>query len=137
LPRDDAIPDSHRDLLDQLTAVLATIDRATGLPQLTATSFFSDPGDGRLKISVNNSRYKTQNLRVNPAATLFIIDPANRLRTLEVRARADIRPDADFSFAARAGAKHGMDFHDLDGPGETRSVVTLDPVRVVAIDLSS
>jgi hypothetical protein len=78
-----------------------------------------------------------RNLRANPVATLFIIDPANRLRTLEIRAGVDIRPDPDFSFAARAGKKYGMDFHDLDGPGETRSVVTLDPVHVVAVDLSN
>jgi hypothetical protein len=65
------------------------------------------------------------------------MDPVNRLRTLEIRAHTEIRADHEFAFAARAGKKHGMDFHDLDGPGETRSVVTLFPVRVVATDLGS
>ncbi|HEV7978455.1 MAG TPA: hypothetical protein VGP60_27325 [Amycolatopsis sp.] len=60
LSRDGTIPVSHRDLLDQQTGVLATIDRVSGLPQLTATAFFSDPEDGALKISINDSRHKME-----------------------------------------------------------------------------
>jgi hypothetical protein len=35
------------------------------------------------------------------------------------------------------GNKYGSDMRHFDGPGESRVVVTLKPVRVVAVDLRS
>lgn len=125
------VPDSHRDLLDTATAILAT-NGADGRPQVTAVSFLFDPADERVKISLNDTRQKTKNLRRDPNATLFIVDPANPYRTLEIRGQAELRPDADFSFVAVAGAKYGQDFRVHDQPGQTRSIVTLHPSRIVA-----
>jgi hypothetical protein len=40
-------------------------------------------------------------------------------------------PDADYAFAKKLGAKYGgVDFWSTDRPGETRVVVTLQPVKV-------
>lgn len=128
-------PESHRDLLDTNVAVLATIS-PDGLPQVTATWFFFD-GDGKLKLSLNTTRQKVKNLQERPECTLFILDCANVLRTLEVRARAVLTPDPDYTFASKVARKYGMeDFRVMDKPGEERVVVTLEPVKVNAIDLS-
>lgn len=124
-----SVPDAFRDLLAVDTAVLAT-NGPDGLPQVTAVAFLHDQADDLVKISLNDTRQKTKNLRRDPHATLFVFDPANEHRTLEIRARAELRPDPDFAFAKRAGAKYGQDFHVHDQPGETRSIVVLHPVKV-------
>ncbi len=125
------VPDSHRDLLDAGTGILAT-NGADGKPQVTAVSFLYDPSDDRVKISLNDTRQKIKNLRRDPSVTFFILDPANPLRTLEIRGTATIEPDEDFSFVAKAGAKYGQDFRVHDLPSQTRSTVTIEPTRVVA-----
>ena len=129
------VPDSHRDLLDTETAILATNGRDR-LPQVTAVAFWHDTSDDLIKISLNDTRQKTKNLRADPNATVFILDPANSHRTLEIRGQAELVPDPDFAFARTAGAKYGQDFHQHDLPGETRSIVILHPNRVNAINLS-
>jgi PPOX class probable F420-dependent enzyme len=128
------VPDEFRDLLDAPVATLATIG-PDGRPQLTAVAFLHDKDEDVVKVSLNDTRQKTRNLRRDPRVTLFILDPATPYRTLEIRADAEVTPDTDFSFAAVAGAKYGTDFHERDLPGETRSVVTLRPVKVNGADL--
>jgi len=130
------IPASHRDLLETQTAILAT-HGADGLPQVTAVAFYHDKADDLVKISLNDTRQKTKNLRRDPRATLFILDPDNRLRTLEIRAEAELIADPDLEFCRTAGAKYGADFHRHDRPGETRSQVVLHPIKVNAADLSA
>lgn len=125
------IPQSHRDLLLAHTAILATNGR-DGLPQVTAVAFHHDAARDLVQISLNDTRQKTKNLRRDPRATLFILDPDNPYRTLEIRATVELEPDPDFAFAALAGARYGQDFHRHDLPGETRSIVTLHPVRINA-----
>ena len=122
------IPESHADLLQADTAILATIG-ADGYPQVTALWFVRDE-DGLVKLSLNTSRQKVKNLREHPACTLFIVDPANPYRTLEVRAQAEISPDDDYAFADKLGRKYGADLRTMDQPGERRVVVTLRPVKV-------
>lgn len=130
-----AVPESHRDLTRAMTATLSTI-APDGAIQVTAVAFHVDEATGHFQISLNDRRQKARNLRRNPVATLFVMDPDNKYRTLEVRADVEIEPDPDFAFAALAGARYGHDFHDLDGPGDTRSVVTFHPRRIVATDLT-
>jgi PPOX class probable F420-dependent enzyme len=129
------VPESHRHLLETDTAILAT-NGPDGLPQVTAVAFFHDNADDLVKISLNDTRQKTRNLRRDPRATLFILDPANRLRTLEIRAEAEVIPDPDLEFCRTAGAKYNADFHRHDRPGETRSQVVLHPIKVNVADLS-
>lgn len=122
------IPESHQDLLKADVAVLATVGR-DGYPQVTALWFLFD--DGTIKLSLNTTRQKTKNLQAHPECTLFILDPANPYRTLEVRARAEIAPDPDYAFATKLGAKYGgADLRTNDRPGETRVVVSLQQVKV-------
>ena len=122
-------PESHRDLLNADVAILATLGH-DGYPQVTALWFLFDD-DGTLKLSLNTSRQKVKNLQAHPECTLFILDPANPYRTLEVRARAEITPDSDYTLAKKLGAKYGgADLSANDRPGETRVVVSLQPVKV-------
>lgn len=124
-----AFPESHQDLLKADVAMLATIGH-DGFPQVTALWFLFDE-DGTLKLSLNTTRQKVKNLQANPACTFFILDPANPYRTLEVRAHAEITPDAEYAFARKLGAKYGgADLSANDRPGETRVVVSLQPVKV-------
>ena len=125
------VPESHRDLLDAEVATLSTIG-SDGYPQVSAVWFLLDD-DGKLKLSLNTARQKTRNLRQRPQCTLFILDPENAYRYLEIRGRALIEPDDDFAFAGEVGGKYGTDLRTRDQPGETRVAVTLEPVRVRAV----
>ncbi|HEX2784729.1 MAG TPA: PPOX class F420-dependent oxidoreductase [Ilumatobacteraceae bacterium] len=128
------VPDSHRDLLDAPVATLATVG-ADGRPQLSAVWFLAD-GDS-VRVSLNTSRQKTKNLTKNCAATLFILDTANPARYLEFRGDAVVTPDDDYEFADKVGAKYGgVDLRNMDQPGQSRVVVTIEPVRVNAVDMS-
>jgi PPOX class probable F420-dependent enzyme len=127
-----SVPDSHQDLLQAPVATLATIG-PDGRPQLSEVWFVAE--GGTIKISLNSSRQKTKNLTANPAATVFILDLAAPARYLEVRGDARIEPDDDYSFAAKVNAKYDTDVRLHDKPGETRVVVTIEPVRVNAVDM--
>ena len=128
-------PPSHVDLLEaKAFAVLITL-APSGHPQATAVAFLLDD-DGAVKISLNTTRKKVRNLRRDARCTLFLLDAANPLRYLEIRARAEIAPDPGKAFAAKAGAKYDSDFSAHDRPGEERVVVTLRPDTVNAVDLS-
>jgi PPOX class probable F420-dependent enzyme len=127
------LPESHRDLLDAQFATLATIDDA-GLPQLTVVWFLYE--DGELRISLNTARRKTGNLQRRAECSVLILDLANPYRYLEVRGRARFEPDIDYAFADRLGQKYGADLRAIDGPGEERVVVTVEPAKVHAVDMS-
>lgn len=120
-------PESHHDLLQIDVGVLATggID---DFPQVSALWFVFD-GE-RVKLSLNTSRQKTKNLRRHPECTLFLMDPANPYRTLEIRARAEIIPDSDNAVIALFQQKYGADVRDNDRPEEERVAFTLDPVKI-------
>jgi PPOX class probable F420-dependent enzyme len=127
------IPDSHAALVQPGLGALATLN-ADGFPQVTAVSCFVDD-DGGLKISINSSRHKLKNLQARPECTLFLTDPQNPYRTLEVRARATVVPDPDRAVTYRllkAVGAEGMDLDALDGPGVTRYIAELDPIKVNA-----
>ncbi len=130
-----AIPESHRDLLSSDVAMLATVGPG-GYPQVTALWFLYDE-DGLLRLSLNTTRQKVKNLRKHPECTLFILDRANPARELEIRARAVIQPDPDYTFANKLGRKYGLeDLHRIDRPGDQRVVITLEPVKINATDMS-
>ncbi len=127
-------PDSHSDLLAGQFASLATIDD-NGFPQVTEVWFLLE--DGEVKLSLNTARKKTRNLAARPQCSLFLLDLTNPYRYLEVRGTARIEPDDDYAFAERVGAKYGgADLRVHDQPGETRVVVTIEPVKVHPIDMS-
>ncbi len=126
------LPASHLDLLRQpLTGTLSTIS-PDGKPQVTALWYLLD--DDVLRISVNSSRHKLKNVRARPVGTFFLIDPADPMRTIEVRADIELSDDPDYQFADRVVAHYEAPFslRDIDQPGDTRLVMTLHPTRVNA-----
>jgi PPOX class probable F420-dependent enzyme len=130
------LPESHRDLLSSRFATLATVG-PDGRPQVSEVWFLAEDDD--LRVSLNVTRQKVKNLVANPVISLFLLDLANPLRYLEVRGDAEVTPDDDYSFADRLAAKYGegVDLREMDGPGQTRVVITVKPVRIVAVDLSA
>jgi PPOX class probable F420-dependent enzyme len=127
------IPESHRYLLESEFATLGTMG-TDGLPQLTVVWFLYDSGE--IKISLNTSRAKTRNLLARPACSVLILDLQNPYRYLEIRGRARVEDDADYAFADRVGQKYDSDLRRHDRPGETRVIVTVEPEKVHAIDMS-
>jgi hypothetical protein len=71
----------------------------------------------------------------NPAATLFLLDPASSYRYLEIRGDADITADDDYAFADALGAKYSTDLRVHDQPGQSRVKVTIRPARVNAVSM--
>ena len=128
------IPDTHRDLLSTDIGILATVTK-NGYPQVTALWFLFDE-DGMVKLYLNTTRQKLKNLRNHQECAFFLIDRANPLRTLEIRARAELQPDPDYSFASTFDKKYNSDTRKMDPPGQSRVIVTLHPVKVNPIDLS-
>ncbi|MFZ0975517.1 MAG: PPOX class F420-dependent oxidoreductase [Solirubrobacteraceae bacterium] len=126
-------PPSHRDLLDAQVATLATIG-GDGFPQLTEVWFIHE--DGELKLSLNDSRLKTRNLRNHPKSSLMILDLENPYRYLVVRGNAKVEPDDDHEFADKVGAKYSADLSVHDQPGDKRVVVTIEPTNIYPVDMS-
>ena len=125
------VPESHRDLIDApFVATLTTID-AKGRPQSTAVWYLVDD-DGQLKGSITSDRQKYANLRTDPNCDLFIIDPANPFRTLEVRATAELVADPDKATVAEFARRYQVDESVLVNPAEDRYTVIYRPRRVVA-----
>jgi PPOX class probable F420-dependent enzyme len=128
------IPESHGDLLETEFATLGTV-APDGLPQLTEVWFLYD--SGKFKLSLNASRAKTKNLRARPACSVLVLDLKNPYRYLEIRGHAHLEDDADYAFADSVGRKYGADLRQHDRPGETRVVVTIEPDKVHAVDMSA
>jgi PPOX class probable F420-dependent enzyme len=124
-----SIPDSHRDLLTQPVATLATLDQ-DGRPQLTEVWFLAE--DDEVKLSLNTSRQKVRNLQRDPRCSVLLLDLANPYRYVELRGDAVLTPDDDYAFADRLGANYGADLRENDRPGDSRVVVTIRPTRVHA-----
>jgi PPOX class probable F420-dependent enzyme len=129
------VPESHADLLEAPIATLATVGR-DGRPQTSTVWFLAE--DGVVRFSLHTDRQKTKNLQANPVIGVHIQDQANPARYLELRGDARIEPDDDYAFAGRVGAKYGgVDLREMDGGRPARVVVTVEPTRVNAVDLSA
>jgi PPOX class probable F420-dependent enzyme len=123
------IPASHRDLLDTCQVVTLATNGPDGYPQVSAVWFTHEP-DGTVKMSLHPDRQKTKNLLHHPECSLFFLDPANPYRTLEIRARADLKPDPNYAYATKVDARYGGNLQGLDKPGDIRYEVTFAPVKV-------
>ena len=122
------IPESHVDLIEKSQIVVLGTNGRGGFPQITALWFLVE--DDAIKVSLNTARQKTKNLVRDPNVTLFFMDPANPYRTLEIRAVATVAPDPDYAFADKVGAKYGANLREMDAPGQSRVVVSFEPVQV-------
>ena len=124
------IPDSHRNLAAApVVASLSTVG-TDGTPQVTAVWFLT-AGD-TIKFSLTSDRQKYKNMISRPHATLFIIDPSNPLRTLEIRGTLQSSPDADLGVFKAVFRHYGQDPHGSGVPLEGRVAITLRPTHIVA-----
>jgi PPOX class probable F420-dependent enzyme len=123
------ISPSHRDLLENPHTVAFATVGADGQPQVTAIWAMLD-GDV-VRTSLTKSRQKYKNLAAHPQVTLFVIDPQNPYRTLEVRATAEITDDPDLKFLQRLLHLYGTDLDNFPAPTQDRVVITLHPTRIV------
>lgn len=125
------VPESHLDLLQRpLTAVLTTVG-PDGFPQSTAVWYLLDGGE--LKVSVRTDRQKYRNLLADPKATLFVIDPDNTARTVEIRSVVEVRPDPDKADADRFSPLYGHAPSVWDPDGVGRATLVLAPRRIVTL----
>lgn len=125
-----SIPDSHHDLVESpLIGALATVG-PDGTPQVTAIWFVAD-GD-TVKTSIVTARQKYKNVVAHPQATLFIIDPQNPFRTLEIRGIVEVGEDPGLELFERVVRHYGQDPETFPAPRDGRVAVTLRPTRVVA-----
>jgi PPOX class probable F420-dependent enzyme len=125
------IPDSHRDLADRGGIAILSTFGVDGFPQTTAVGYLYD--GGAFRMTVTSARQKLKNLQRRPECTVFIVDPANVYRTLEVRGRAELIPDDDLSWAARIAESNGgsvEQVRSLTPPGERRFCISVHPVKV-------
>jgi PPOX class probable F420-dependent enzyme len=125
------IPLSHRDLLEAPIPVMLATVGPTGHPQVTAIWALVD--DDTVVTSIAGTRQKLKNLRSRPQAAVFLFDPANPYRTLEVRGDVVIEPDPELTTLVRVLGAYGMDLESFPGPLEDRTTVTLHPTHVVAL----
>jgi PPOX class probable F420-dependent enzyme len=124
------IPESHRDLLTACPIVILATVGPDGVPQVTANWFLADES-GTVRLSLTTARQKVKNIRRHPVATLFFVDPANPYRTLEIRARAEMTPDPEYTLADKVSARYGgPDLRTMDQPGEERMAVTFVPIKI-------
>jgi PPOX class probable F420-dependent enzyme len=123
------VPDTHADLLEAPnTAVLTTVG-PNGLPQSTAVWFLVE--NGVVKTSITTDRQKYRNLTRNPKATLFVLDPQNPFRTIEIRATVKLTPDPDKGLLPKFADRYDVPLAALEQAGGDRVVADLTPVRVV------
>ncbi|HWU33525.1 MAG TPA: TIGR03618 family F420-dependent PPOX class oxidoreductase [Marmoricola sp.] len=127
----DLVPESHHDLLDAAWAMaLVTID-SKGRPQTTAVWYLADPDDGQFKTSTSDARVKFKHMQANPEVDVFIVDPANMFRSVEIRGTVAITLDEGLVTAGKIGAKYSADVTNFDQPGDQRYSVVIEPRKVV------
>ena len=125
------IPAGHHDFFSRpLVATLTTVG-ADGLLQSTAIWYLFD--EGEIRMSVRKDRQKYINLARDPRATLFIIDPDNATRTLEIRGRVELRDDPGASKAERFAPMYGKPPSTWDPEGSQRALIIIRPERVVTL----
>jgi PPOX class probable F420-dependent enzyme len=107
--------------------ILATIG-PDNFPQVTANWFLVE--NDIIKMPVNNTRQKTNNLQRHPECSLLFIDPDTPYRTLEVRATADLQPDPNFVMVDALSTKYDADVRSFDPPGQFLLAATFNPVKV-------
>jgi PPOX class probable F420-dependent enzyme len=128
---DTTIPPTHRDLLETPIPVALATTGPTGHPQVTAIWVVLE-GEA-VVTSLTEARQKLKNLRARPQGTVFVIDPADPFRTLEIRGDVTIEPDPELATLVQVLSAYGTDLASFSGPTEDRVRVTLRPTHVVAV----
>lgn len=116
------------EIIDACRVAIVCTNGADGTPQVTATWFERD-GD-TIRVSIAESSAKARNIARDSRGTLFFIDPANSLRTVEIRGTFVATPDPGMADAKRIGARMGDDLTQYVEPGEGRLTVSIEPAHI-------
>lgn len=125
------IPDSHIDLVEQPNTAVFTTLNTDGQPQSTAVWF--NLKNSTVRVSVATRRQKYKNLVHEPRATLFVMDPTNPFRTLEIRATVELLPDPSKADVASVAQRYNTALEGFVRDDEEFATAILHPSRVVAI----
>jgi PPOX class probable F420-dependent enzyme len=124
------IPASHRSLVETAGVAVLTTLGPDGFPQSSAVSYWLD-GEV-LRMTVTSGKQKLKNLQRTPECTVFVLDPANVYRTVELRGRAELIADDDLVWAAKIAESRGSTLDEvrrLTPPGEQRFCISVHPVK--------
>ena len=123
------VTESLTDLLTGPNPAVLTTEGADGLPQSTAVWYLVGD-DGVLRTSITTDRHKYRNLVRHPKATLFILDPTNPYRTIEIRANVELSARPRKAMVPQFAEKYGVPVEVLLQASGDRVVATFDPVKV-------
>tara|TARA_R110002049_G_scaffold108853_10_gene257408 strand:- start:4390 stop:4854 length:465 start_codon:yes stop_codon:yes gene_type:complete len=132
---DTAIPDTHRDILEQeYLAMVSTIRHQDGL---ISTNPVSIEWDGQfVRFSTLKQRVKYKNLLANPQITLCITSSTDSTRYVEIRGTAELTDDPGGAFQRAMWKRFtGEDEFSFDPPGAERVIVKVIPLKVSAPSL--
>ena len=137
----DAIPASHRDLVEcPPVAVLSTITR-DGYPQTSVV--WCDFDDSCVRVNTMRGFAKERNMRRDPRVTLLCYDPRQALRYLEIRGKVVEMTDVGAAehLDALASTYVGRQIHYFGDAVPARFAETevpvlcrIRPTHVVALD---
>jgi PPOX class probable F420-dependent enzyme len=131
VPRNDAIPDSHRALLEGPIVVSLATQMKSGQIQVQPVwcSF-----DGRhILVNTEKQRAKYHNLHARRPVTVLAVDPANVYHWIEVRGDVvdETEAGADAHIDQLARLYLGVDKYPLGQPGDVRVLFRITPRRVL------
>lgn len=123
-----SIPVGHTDILEKKAlAVVATVGPKDA-PQTSVVWF--DWDGSALRFSTTKQRAKFKHLQKNTSVSVFILDPDDDHRYLELRGEARVSDDPDGSLIDRLSVRYNGSA--WEGPIVGRVIVSLEPTKVVA-----
>ena len=126
------IPISHKDLLESTVDVVLTTISPKGYPQSTLV-WCSFDGENVL-LNTGIGYQKERNMRRNSRVSVFAVDPADKMRWIEVQGDAELIEEGALDHLNRLSNKYrGKDFYELmpDLKGkEVRVIVKVYPYKV-------
>lgn len=126
----EAIPEKFKDLFEKRAfASLATL-MPNGSPQVTP--MWCDYDGSHVLLNSARGRQKERNLLRDPRMAVFIMDPDNPYRYMEVRGRVvEITETSADEHINRMAKKYlGVDTYPYRRPGEVRILLKVQPERV-------
>ena len=129
------IPDEYKNLFECTTEVLLTTITPNGYPH--STLVWSSFDGSHILLNTGVGYHKERNMRKNPRVSVFVSDPENRLRWVEVQGDVELITEGaidhlnKLSFAYTGKKNFYRDvMPQLEGK-ETRVIIKVTPRRVL------
>ncbi len=126
------VPLSHADLLRSTIDVLLTTISSRGYPQSTLVWCSFDGAHILLNTGVGYQ--KERNIRKNKKVSVFAVDPANKMRWIEVQGNAELIEEGALEHLDKlSNAYRGKNFYDLMpklSGKEIRVIIKVTPIKV-------